>query len=272
MIQIPEFKTKSELFAHLRANKQLYMSAKKSMLKQADPVSFQHLGITDKNGAEKAVSNPELLKLDEFNVKVAISTSNIMDSHSDVHMPGMWNKSIKETKNLYHLQEHKMQFDKIISDNVKASVKQMTWKELGENYDGVTEVLVFDSAIDKSRNPYMAEQYAKGRVKNHSVGMRYVKLLLAINSDEKYDREEKEVWDKYIDQVVNKTEAEEQGYFWVVLEAKVIEGSAVPLGSNQITPTISIGKALEESRESTKDEPIDQEIIKSLEKLNQLFN
>jgi len=86
----------------------------------------------------------------------------------------------------------------------------------------------------------MFDQYAKGFVKNHSVGMRYVKLDLALNSDSKFDQEEKEVWDKHIDSVVNKQDAEDQGYFWAVSEAKIIEGSAVPVGSNQITPVLNI--------------------------------
>jgi hypothetical protein len=57
----------------------------------------------------------------------------------------------------------------------------------------------------------MFNQYAKGYVKEHSVGMRYVKEL-AVNSDSKYDAEEKAIWDKYIDEIVNKV-AEEQSYF-----------------------------------------------------------
>ena len=36
-----------------------------------------------------------------------------------------------------------------------------------------------------------------------------------------------------------KEQAEEQGYFWAVTQAKLIEGSAVVLGSNPITPTLS---------------------------------
>jgi hypothetical protein len=36
--------------------------------------------------------------------------------------------------------------------------------------------------------------------------MRYVKLELAVNSDSKYDAEEKAIWDKYIDEIVNKEE------------------------------------------------------------------
>jgi hypothetical protein len=72
----------------------------------------------------------------------------------------------------------------------------------------------------------MFNQYAKGYVKEHSVGMRYVKLELAVNSDSKYEQEEKAIWDKYIDEIVNKVQIEEQSY-WAVSEAKAIEGSAV---------------------------------------------
>ena len=103
----------------------------------------------------------------------------------------------------------------------------------------------------------MAEQYAKGYVTNHSVGMQYVKIEMAINSESKFDVEEKATWDKYINQIVNRDEVELDGYFFAVTEAKVIEGSAVLLGSNYVTPTISIGKdeALPEAVKDTSDEP-----------------
>jgi hypothetical protein len=116
----------------------------------------------------------------------------------------------------------------------------MTWRELGFDYEGKTEALVFDSEVEKARNKFMFEQYARGYVKNHSVGMRYVNLFMCINSDEKYYIEEKENWDKYVGEVVNLSEAEETGYFWAVTEAKLVEGSAVPLGSNYATPTQSV--------------------------------
>ena len=115
--------------------------------------------------------------------------------------------------------------------------------------------------IDK-RNEFMFNQYAKGYVKNHSVGMRYVKLELAINSESKWDVEEKEIWDKYIDDIANKEVAEERGYFWAVTEAKIIEGSAVPIGSNTITPTLEVEA---KNNEPSKDTHKQQEAEKSLQ-------
>ena len=68
--------------------------------------------------------------------------------------------------------------------------------------------------------------------------MRYVNLELAINSEAEYDKEYKELWDKYYPVVANKELADERGYMWIVTEAKIIEGSAVVMGSNSATPTL----------------------------------
>ena len=163
-----------------------------------------------------------------------------------------------------------MQFDKIISDEVKFSVEKMTWKDLGFDYEGETEVLMMESKVHKEDNPYMFERYIKGKVKNHSSGLRYVNIGLAVNSDEEWAKEEKAIWDKYIDQIVNKDEVEEAGYFWAVFEQKIIENSAVPKGSNPATPTISVESA---ESTSTKDENSEeystsQSETKSLTNLN----
>ena len=102
----------------------------------------------------------------------------------------------------------------------------------------------------------MFKQYSNGWVKNHSVGMRYVKIDLAINSESEWDKDEKELWDKYYPIVVNKEIADERGYFWVVSEAKVIEGSAVVMGSNSATPTLSVeNKSEADNITSEQEEP-----------------
>jgi hypothetical protein len=245
-----KFNTKKELFNHLVKNKQLLLDEKKSQLKTGDSFNFI-VRSYEKGEAEKEISDPSTFEGDKLSVDLVINTTNIMDSHSDVHIDGLWSKSLKETKGLYLLQEHKMTFNKVISDDVAASAKMFDWSKLGVNAEGKTQALRFKAVVDKDRNPFMFEQYLKGYVKEHSVGMRYVKLFLAIN-DKDY-KEEKGVWDKYIDKVVNKQDAEAQGYFWAVTEAKVIEGSAVLKGSNSITPTLSVSEKTEPSNDTQKD-------------------
>ena len=84
----------------------------------------------------------------------------------------------------------------------------------------------------------MFTEYKKGNVTEHSVGMQYVKMVTCIN-DEDYPVQ-KENWDKYIKEAANPEALGKGKIFWAVTEAKVIEGSAVPLGSNSFTPTQSI--------------------------------
>lgn len=148
-----------------------------------------------------------------------------------------------------------MAFDKIIADgdDLKVSAVTMTWKSLGYAYPGSTQALVFDSNVKQSRNAYMFDQYAKGYVKNHSVCMQYVKMVLCINEPDDLDYgAEFEAWEKYYSEIANKEYADEMGYFWAILEAKIIEGSAVPRGANSATPTLSVteGKSKTEPVES----------------------
>ena len=244
--KIPEFANKGERQEYVYKNRETLKRLKRAQFKKAD--ACPHGGtlyipdsgkLIKANKANNPIENPR----PEFRVLAAINTTNFMDSYDDVHLPGLWKKSLKENDMIMHLQEHRMAFDKIISDgnDLNAYTKFYKWSELGFDFEGETQVLVFDSLVKQKRNPYMHEQYAQGYVKNHSVGMRYVKLILAIG-DENYGAEY-EMWEKYYPEIVNKERADEKGYFWAVKEAKVIEGSAVPLGANVATPTLDNNKS-----------------------------
>lgn len=247
-VEIPNFNTKAETLRYLVQNKASLISQKKSITKHADGIAFMqpmadsaaHLN------AVKAALEGDLKDVDAIQVKAIINTTNVMDSHKDVHIAGLWEKTLQENRLIMHVQEHKSyEFDKIIADgdDLKASAEFIAWSDLGYAFEGKTQALVFDSTVRRDRNPAMFKEYAKGRVRNHSVGMRYVKLKLAIEDKEIGSAEEVETWAKYIDTIANKEDAIAQGYFWAVLEAKAIEGSAVPLGSNMFTPTTSVQAA-----------------------------
>lgn len=235
-----EFSSQEELFKALKENKPSLVALKKSTEKRADAVSYVNSEIS--NLIANKEENGTNTEIDKLQVKVVINTTNFIDSHNDLHINGIWNKSVSDNANkgFLHLQEHDRDFDKVISDNAKGYVESISWKSLGLPYNGKTEALIFDSVIEKKRNEFMFKQYANGWVKNHSVGMRYVKIDLAINSESEWDKDEKELWDKYYPVVANKEVADERGYFWVVSEAKIIEGSAVVMGSNSATPTLSV--------------------------------
>lgn len=244
-LEIPNFQNKKELFSFLVENKSTLTAQKKSVIKYADGILYANPLVGLKDKSIKA-GELDVTDVNEIKIKAAINSTNWMDSHLDVHLKGLWDKSLRENKDLMHLQEHQMnRFDKIISDgsDLKAYTETMTWDKLGYNATGSTEVLMFDSTIKRDRNPYMFNQYAKGYVKNHSVGMRYVKIVMAIN-DKDYPAEY-DAWEKYYSEIINKDFADEKGYFWAVKEAKAIEGSAVPKGSNIMTPTMEVSKNIE---------------------------
>lgn len=253
-----EFNSQEELFKALKENKPSLIALKKSTEKRTDSISYVNSEVSKElvNNKEENGSNTEV---DKLQVKVVINTTNFIDSHNDLHINGIWNKSVSDNSNkgFLHLQEHDRDFDKVISDNAKGYVESISWKSLGFPYSGKTEALIFDSVIEKKRNEFMFKQYANGWVKNHSVGMRYVKIDLAVNSESEWDKDEKEIWDKYYNVIANKEVADERGYFWVVSEAKIIEGSAVVMGSNSATPTISVENKTEADNITSeiKEEP-----------------
>lgn len=237
------FHDKEELFKALRENKKQLKASKMLEIKEADAINYSVTLTNNKIETNKNEVNTQENNVNKIIVKFVVNSCGIFDSHRDVHVKGCWNKTAKDNKNFLHLREHKATFDNIISDNVRLSVEEIEIKGVK------TECLVATSTIEKKDNPFMFEKYRDGKVKEHSVGMQYIwdKLYLCIDSNHEDDKEEKANWDKYYDQVINKDELNEVGYFWAVGEAKAREGSAVVFGSNSETPTISV--------EESKDEP-----------------
>lgn len=244
-------------------NRDLIIAKKKNAIKHADVVINQYKedSAKDQTSFKAGVDLTENNNPTVLNAKLVINTTNLIDSHMDCHIPGLWKKTLSETKLLYLLQEHDMEFDKIIADSIndglKAYTKNVSWSSLGYSLAGNTEALIFETQLKADVNPFMFDLYKKGRVLNHSVGMRYSKIYLCVNSDEPMYSAEKDNWDKYYSSVANKELADEKGYFWAVTEARVIEGSAVVKGSNEATPVmeIEIEKEIEAVDDTSKNEP-----------------
>jgi hypothetical protein len=250
-IIMPEFSTKQDAHKWLFENHDKIISQKKASTKEADNVFCNNLFI-EKTITEKAVSSTDEANSNFITRKCVINTTNYLDSHKDVHIPGIWKKSLKETKSFSLIKEHKFNFDNEITDDVKAFTELINWKELGLKIDGQSEALVFLANIPKTDQTGMYQRYLKNTVKNHSVGMQYVKIYFCMDNEDAEYAQFKDNWDKYISQVVNVKDAEETGYFWAITEAKIIEGSAVLRGSNPITPTLN---QKEEPNEITPNEP-----------------
>jgi hypothetical protein len=254
---IPHNLTGKSLYDYLVKNEGLIFHAKKSTVKKGDEVFSMPLYVDDK-GNLISKAEGEQVQIDPSKLKFAavINTTNWLDSHGDVHIPGLWKKSLSDNKKngFYLLQSHGREFEDVIAEGCAGATKSLSWRELGLELVGTTEALVFSGVIEKDRNEYMFGQYQKGYVKKHSVGMRYIKMVTCINDDD-YPVQ-KENWDKYIEVVANRDQAEDEGYFWAILEAQCVEGSAVLFASNSVTPTLET--SLIGSKSDTVEDTINQ--------------
>lgn len=231
------FETKEAMFLELKNSKDAIIALKKSAIKDSDAIPHFR---KDSNSATKESSKNPI----EFGSYIypVINTTNYLDSHDDVHFPGIWDKSIEAQQGkTYLIINHNLSLGNVISypKDVQPMVKMIPWSELGKSYEGETQALIFKSKLTEKSNRDAFLAYRDGEDIQHSIRMQYVKIELAINDVNPQYKAEKAIWDKYIDQIANKEDAEAQGFFWAILEAKIYkEGSAVLFGSNDATPTL----------------------------------
>jgi hypothetical protein len=236
-----EFKTKAELFAYLVENKAELINLKKSVVKHSDVVSsvIEDAEPVITKGKYPYENNEEAGSLKRT---IIANTYNWLDSHADVHLNGVFAESIKQkgTK-IFHLNSHQMDFSAKIGKPLAIYEKEISWRELGQGKTGMTQALFLESEIKRDYSETMYKAYLNDEVDQHSVGMQYVKIALAVNDEENYPKEFEE-WQKHIGKIGNRSLAEQKGYFFAVYEAKLVEVSAVMLGSNELTPTLGGNK------------------------------
>jgi hypothetical protein len=223
------------------ANKEEVIRLKKSATKFCDVVNFA----VQKDHTDKAkIENKE--DTDDVIYKTIVAnTYNWMDSHDDVHIKGIFTKSIKEnSNNIMHLHDHLYQLSAKVGKVINISEQELTLKDLGVNKIGSTTSLILESAVSKEYNKQIFTMYKMNEINQHSVGMVYVNILLCVN--DRNEKDEYKNWNKYFPMVINSEKALEQGYFFAVTEAKLKEVSCVIAGSNELTPTIQPLKSIEE--------------------------
>jgi hypothetical protein len=238
--------------SELVKNKAQIINLKKATLKHCDGVD-----IPFETYEAKGIKYDRLDTETSLKRMIIANTYNWMDSHDDVHLSGIFTKSINESlSKVMHLHDHIHQLDAMVGDVIDITESKLNWTDLGINKEGKTTSLMLTSNIQKDYNPMIFLQYKNGKINQHSVGMQYVKIAMAVN-DKQYP-EEFAVWNKYIDLIANKDKAISKGYFFAVQEAKLIEISAVIAGSNELTPTIEPKtETFEPSVKETQNEEVE---------------
>jgi len=116
---IPHNLTSKSLYDYLVKNEGLIFHTKKSTIKWADEMYAQPLYIDDKgNLATKAEVDQAQIDPNKLKVVAVINTTNWLDSHGDVHIPGIWKKSLADNKKVgfYLLKSHGREFEDVITD------------------------------------------------------------------------------------------------------------------------------------------------------------
>lgn len=227
--------------AEIMQSKADIIKQKKQMIKHSDTLMATPMFVS--KGGTKTKS--ETSDSDMITVKVIANMANWMDSQSDVLSSGSWVKSISDKGiNFPFLNSHIHTLDAIIGDTKSVYSEQIKLDNIGVKSDIKTSTgLIFEADILKAYNEKIFNLYKSGKVNQHSIGLQYVSIDMAVN-DSEY-KTEYELWNEKIDTVINKEAAESQGYFFYVSEIKLLENSAVLWGANSLTPTLEIKEPLD---------------------------
>ena len=235
------FETEKELFSALKTANDLIIAKKKSAI-----LSTVEKGL---NFSTKDVKkNPftttaKGIEQKEGFIYPIINTIGYLDSHNDLHVNGIWNKSAAEqVGKVHYVADHVIGVQNLIAhkSHVNIMVEDISWTSVGYNYPGTTQALVFEIEEKNLMHEKAQQLLEKNLPVENSVRMQYVNIVLCLDSSAKEDEEFRANYNKYHPLIANKDEFEEIRYFYAVLEAKIVgEGSMVLEGSNSATRTLS---------------------------------
>lgn len=244
-----DFDSKEAMFLALKADKSNIIKAKKSVIKES--------------------RSSELPLLKDFDFKAPfetekgyfyaiINSTNILDSHGDVHADSIWNKSAKEQNGrTYYVADHELKINSIICNpkDVEIQLHKTTFKEIGYDLEGSTTLLVYKMREDAIRNENARSIIENKEQIENSVRMEYVDMILCVDSDNEELKEENDNFKKHYSSVANKDAVDKLGYFWLQTTAKIVkEGSMVLFGSNSATHIV-YHKEIEAVSNTSKTEP-----------------
>jgi len=237
-----DFDNKEDLFKALAENETLIHTAKKGQIYKSIDKGLQI--VTDQKGIEKALTSDanKGLKFDDNYYYFVVNSSNILDSHNDMHVDGNWKKTVKEQQGkVFLVFDHTLKRSEIIAmkEDVELMTAKIPFSMLGKSYEGETYSLIYKVAKYKIANKEAKQWLEDGYKLEASVRMQYIKMRTAFKSNNPDYAKQNAVYEEYYDLISNKEDFEEIIYFHVIDEAKnVYESSLVLFGSNSATGMI----------------------------------
>lgn len=259
-----EFADKAAMFKALKENRDKIISVKRAAIKDSDPVTY----FVKRAVADKAAGESDAVIGVGSTIYPVINTTNYLDSHGDVHGDGIWDNSIKDNKGkIFYAINHELKIGSIVAypQNVEAYVEMLDWSQLGRDYIGKTQALIYKVLLTEAANKdFMGAVADKAPIQN-SVRMSYISMTLCIDDAGEDYKQEYANFYKYLAIIANKQDAIDAGYFWYIQEAKIVkEGSAVLFGSNDATPIFYSDPADAGQKEEKQGPPESSHKTKSL--------
>ena len=272
------FKTQKELFRYLVGESELVLSQKKSITKRAEG-GISACFVTEDSELFVSKAKPVYENNKEAGTLKRTILANTywwMDSHSDVHLGrgeesenAVFSESIKGRVNkIYPIDQHDFSLDGRMGKTLDIYEAPISWRSLGVGKTGMTEGLFAVAQIEKAKKPARYEDYLNDEIDQHSVGMKYVDIQLAVNDEEEFPKET-QIFKKYIHKIGNRQTVESQGYFFAVGKAHLGEYSAVISGSNELTPTLGQGSG--ETGKEISGENLNKGLLEAINKLTTLI-
>jgi len=194
-------------------------------IKQKNKLS-KHYAV--KGMESKAVQD---IDIDKRTVKIILNTSFWIDHDLDMIIPNAVAKSLS---------------DNGVNSNANVKIKHQIDHSLRAN-DTIGKFTVLDERKINNKEVLYAEsylpetiqstehliKYQTGMYDQHSIGFRYKNLAIADKNSQL--ETERLNWEEFYPLALNKEIADKNGYFWVVKEYELFEGSVVTYGSNELT-------------------------------------
>jgi hypothetical protein len=272
------FANQKDLFNYLVENKDMILEQRKSTIKNAEGSLSICFPSSEENEFTSKSIKPIYSNDKENGILKRTIVANTywwMDSHSDVHIgkgdageegSGIFSQSIKRNPGkIPPIDQHNYSLDGRIGRTLKLYEAPISWRALGVGRTGMTEALFAEAQIEKSMNEKRYNDYLQDEIDQHSVGMRYIDIELAVNDAEEFPKEHT-VWKKYIAKIGNRQDVEKQGFFFAVSKGDLREYSAVIAGSNELTPTI-IPNSGDTDKESLAGANDDDKILEAIDDL-----
>lgn len=253
-----KYETKEELFKALKSNIKDIIAVKKKTI-------YTGYDVSDPENSKQVVSSSQVklksllsgaskdfFKDDKY-YYIAVNTTGILDSHNDLHVKGIWDKSSKKQSGKNYLVDtHNLTVKDIIAypEDVEIFVADIPFKSIGKSYEGNTEALIYKVLKTAIVGENIRKALESGKTMQASVKMLYVDMELAMNSDDPDDAAEKSLYDKTVNSIANLKDFDTPPLYYLIhKEAENIhESSLVPFGSNGATGVVNISEPKENKK------------------------